>query len=288
VYPSPRRALTPRDCSIVTLLGVERVGRKLNILMEFVPGNSLATLLERYGPLTENVARSYARQLVSAVAFCHTHNVVHRDIKGKNVLVVGFAEARGGAARSLSHTRGCAAQDTLGRLKLADFGSAKQFADAVAKDNASLTFNYTPLWTAPEVLTGSYNAKVDVWSLGCVLLEMFTARPPWAEHNLDNPFRAIYHIGSTNATPRLPDSASPAARDFMSRCLTRDPDARWSAEQLAAHPWLAAPSRPSSPPASPRAAATASAVARAPGPAPAAPPEENSSDNEGEGEGGSS
>jgi serine/threonine protein kinase len=73
--------------------------------MEYVPGKSLDVLLEKFGAFHEKMIRSYTKQLLLALAYCHKNRVVHRDIKGKNILV-----------------------DTKGRLKLADFGSAKKFS----------------------------------------------------------------------------------------------------------------------------------------------------------------
>lgn len=67
--------------------------------------------------------------------------------------------------------------------------------DIVSSAAPSIGYNYTPLWTAPEVLLGNYSRKVDIWSLGCVIIEMATAKTPWAECNFTNPFRALYHIG---------------------------------------------------------------------------------------------
>jgi serine/threonine protein kinase len=205
-----------RHRHIVNLLGTERQGNKLNILMEYVPGKSLDTMLVRFGALTERVCQSYTRQLLEALAFCHRHHVVHRDIKGKNILV-----------------------DIHGHVKLCDFGSAKAFDSSL--DNVTQTYNYTPLWTAPEVLTGTYSNKVDIWSLGCVVIEMASGKPPWSECAFENPFRALYHIGNSDATPRIPDSLSPEGRDFVTRCLQRDPNKRADAEELLQHKWLAQP-----------------------------------------------
>ncbi len=97
-----------RHPNIVSLLGTQRKGNKLNILMEYVPGKSLDSLLSKFGAFSEKIIRSYTRQLLSALAYCHGARVVHRDIKGKNILV-----------------------DTHGHLKLADFGSAKKFASTI-------------------------------------------------------------------------------------------------------------------------------------------------------------
>jgi predicted Ser/Thr protein kinase len=201
--------------NIVMLLGTERVGNRLNILMEYVPGKSLDTLLDKFGAFSEKVIRSYTDQLLHALVYCHEHNVVHRDIKGKNILV-----------------------DTQGNLKLADFGSAKRFENVMGKDAPSLSYNYTPLWTAPEVLVGNYNAKVDVWSMGCVIIEMLTSKPPWAEQNFENPFRALYHIGNTDSIPQIPENISAVGHDFIKCCLTRDPDKRPSSRELLSHEWL--------------------------------------------------
>jgi len=201
--------------NIVASLGTQWKGDKLCILMEYVPGKSLDVLLEQFGAFSENTIQSYAHQLVDALAYCHSKHVVHRDIKGKNILV-----------------------DTQGTLKLADFGSAKEFSNVLSKDAPSISYNYTPLWTAPEVLSGDYNSKVDVWSLGCVLIEMASGLPPWSEEKFENPFRALYHIGNTDKTPAIPDSISPEARAFVSLCLTRDPDKRPTAAELQKHSWL--------------------------------------------------
>jgi len=204
-----------RHPNIVSLLGTQRTGNKLNIIMEYVAGKSLDTILERFGPLHENVMVNYAHQLLEALAYCHAHGVVHRDIKGKNVLV-----------------------DPMGQLKLADFGSAKRFEDVLRKDAPSLGYNYTPLWTAPEVLIGDYNSKVDIWSLGCVVIEMATAKAPWAEQNFEHPFRALYHIANENSIPKIPSRLSPNAKDFLLKCLCRNPDERPTAAELLKHPWF--------------------------------------------------
>jgi serine/threonine protein kinase len=140
---------------------------------------------------------------------------VHRDIKGKNILV-----------------------DSQGNIKLADFGSAKRFSNILGKAAPSVSYNYTPLWTAPEVLTGDYNSRVDIWSLGCVIIEMVSGKPPWSEQNFENPFRALYHIGNSDSLPKIPDSMSDAGRAFVLRCLTRDPDKRPSASKLLEDSWV--------------------------------------------------
>jgi len=201
--------------NIVQLLGTERQGSTLSILMEYVPGKSLDSILTRYGSLAEDVICNYTKQILLALEYCHTKRVVHRDIKGKNILV-----------------------DQTGCLKLADFGSAKAFHSRDEKAAPGRTYNYTPLWTAPEVLLGDYDTKVDIWSLGCVIIEMASAKPPWSEQNFENPFRALYHIGNSDAIPKIPDNLSETGLEFVLRCLQRDPDKRGSASELMKHRWL--------------------------------------------------
>lgn len=205
-----------RHPHIVTLLETQRVGNKLNILMEYVPGKSMDTMLEKFGAFTEKVIQSYTRQLLQALEYCHQNHVVHRDIKGKNILI-----------------------DTKGTLKLADFGSAKRFQNVMSNAAPSVGYNYTPLWTAPEVLVGDYNSKVDIWSLGCVIIEMASGKPPWSEENFENPFRALYHIGNSGSIPKIPDTVSAVGRAFILMCLERDPQKRPDATTLLQQTWLA-------------------------------------------------
>ena len=100
------------------------------------------------------------------------------------------------------------------------------------------TFQYTPLWTAPEVITGQYNAKVDVWSLGCVVIEMASGKPPWSEFKFENPYRALYTIGHTDKIPIIPTTLSKAGQDFCRACLQRQPIERPTAQALLKSPWL--------------------------------------------------
>ncbi len=97
----------------------------------------------------------------------------------------------------------------------------------------------TPYWMAPEVIRGNvnYGRKADVWSLGIVVIEMATGKPPYSELG---PVTALFKIGSTDQAPPFPATLSSLARDFLARCLNRDPKGRPSAEELSAHPWIAA------------------------------------------------
>lgn len=185
--------------NVVKLLGTQRTLQSLNILMEYISGKSLDVLLENFGAFDEPVLKNYSRMLCLALQHCHERGIIHRDLKGKNVLV-----------------------DVDGQIKLCDFGSAKQLQSLTSKEAPTASYNYTPLWTAPEVMTCStYDRKVDIWSLGCVIIEMTTAKMPWSECEFPSPFSALFHIGSCGSIPKFPETLSGNCKDFLRACLTR-------------------------------------------------------------------
>lgn len=136
-----------------------------------------------------------------------------------------------------------------GIIKYVDFGAAKVIARQgrtlaadlhATKPNKSMTG--TPMYMSPEVIKGENPGRagsVDIWSLGCVVLEMATGRRPWA--NLDNEWAIMYNIAQGNP-PQLPtaDQVSPAGLDFLSKCFTRNPKERPSAVELLQHEWIMA------------------------------------------------
>ncbi|KAH8715887.1 MAP kinase kinase kinase wis4 [Beauveria bassiana] len=138
------------------------------------------------------------------------------------------------------------------RDRYVDFGAAKVIARQgrtlaqdlhATKPNKSMTG--TPMYMSPEVIKGELSENsgragaVDIWSLGCVILEMATGRRPWA--NLDNEWSIMYNIGQGNA-PALPTTEflSPQGLDFMKKCFIRDPSKRWTAVELLQHEWIMA------------------------------------------------
>ena len=146
------------------------------LIMEYVPGNSIESIYLNKGAFSEGMIQKYVYQLIVGLNYAHKKNIIHRDIKGKNILI-----------------------DNRGIVKIADFGSAiLTEKDSNNKNNAySMDFESTPLWTAPECLnTGQYDAKIDIWSTGCCIIEMATAERPWKECGFNSPFQALFHIGN--------------------------------------------------------------------------------------------
>ena len=196
--------------------------QKLSLFMELVTGGTMTSLVKRFKPLPRPVARSWAKQLLVGLDFLHENHIMHRDIKGENVLV------------DINSKTPVDAQ-----IKLADFGAAKRLSDAVGHNR---TVVGTPYWMAPEVVKSDdgYAYSADVWSLGCTVAEMFTGRPPWPTKG--SVAAAIMMIATAEAGPtELPtanDGATPGALDFMAKCFTVDPAQRPSCKQLLQHPWI--------------------------------------------------
>ncbi|XP_021283256.1 mitogen-activated protein kinase kinase kinase YODA-like isoform X2 [Herrania umbratica] len=196
--------------NIVQYYGSEKVDDRLYIYLEYVSGGSIYKLLQEYGQLGELAIRSYTQQILCGLAYLHSKSTVHRDIKGANILV-----------------------DPNGRVKLADFGMAKH----IAGQSCPLSFKGSPYWLAPEVIRNSsgYNLAVDIWSLGCTVLEMATTKPPWSQYE---GVAAMFKIGNSKELPPIPDYLSDEGKDFVRQCLQRNPLHRPTAVQLLDHPFV--------------------------------------------------
>ncbi|KAL7909427.1 map kinase [Trichoderma velutinum] len=210
--------------NVVSYHGIEVHRDRVYIFMEFCSGGSLASLLEHGRIEEEEVIMVYALQLLEGLAYLHESGIAHRDIKPENILL-----------------------DHNGIIKYVDFGAAKLIARQgrtmaadlhATKPNKSMTG--TPMYMSPEVIKGDNPGKagsVDIWSLGCVILEMATGRRPWA--NLDNEWAIMYNIAQGNP-PQLPspEQLSPQGIDFLTKCFTRDPKQRSTAIELLQHEWI--------------------------------------------------
>ncbi|NXQ22440.1 M3K19 kinase, partial [Peucedramus taeniatus] len=208
---------TLKHVNIVTYLGTCLEDNILSIFMEFVPGGSISSILNRFGPLPEVVLCKYTKQILQGVAYLHDNRVVHRDIKGNNVMLM-----------------------PTGVIKLIDFGCARRLAWASlggTRGELLRSVHGTPYWMAPEVISDSgYGRKSDIWSVGCTVFEMATGKPPLA--SMDR-VAAMFYIGAHRGLmPALPDRFSSAAVEFVHACLTRDQHERPSALQLLDHPFV--------------------------------------------------
>lgn len=89
----------------------------------------------------------------------------------------------------------------------------------------------TVFWMAPEVIRSDYSAKIDIWSLGCTVIEMLSGNHPWLDLNM---LAALYNLGKYQAPP-LPEDASDEAKDFLNQCFIINPEERPTAADLLVH-----------------------------------------------------
>ena len=153
---------------------------------------SLTSSCSRFGHLNETIVRIYTKQILTGLAFLHAHGVVHRDVKGANILVDRSGEAKladFGASRYLGKQGDPAAQ---GAQSLR--GTPAFMLSRISQEPLFLSLNFyyrAPLLQAPEVIRQlGYGRKSDVWSVGCTVIEMITGKPPWSQH--DNPISLMY------------------------------------------------------------------------------------------------
>ncbi|KAK7269136.1 hypothetical protein RIF29_21852 [Crotalaria pallida] len=162
-------------------------------------------------PMPEPEAANIMKQLLTAVSHCHRLGVAHRDLKPDNILF-----------------------DSIGTLKLADFGSAEWFGEESKMSGVV----GTPYYVAPEVLLGrEYDEKVDVWSCGVILYIMVAGIPPFYGEDAGEIFEAVVR-GNLRFPSRLFRSVSSDAKDLLRKMICKDASRRFSAEQALRHPWI--------------------------------------------------
>ncbi|KAI9197050.1 kinase-like domain-containing protein [Polychytrium aggregatum] len=199
------------DINIVRYLGSEVTETSFNVFLEYVSGGSIASCLAKYGKFDDDITRHMAVQIVCGLEYLHSRGIIHRDIKGANVLI-----------------------DVDGIAKISDFGiSKKTETERAYKRITRMSMQGTVPWMAPEVARGrGYGAKIDIWSLGCLVLEMLTGINPWGKVSGS----IVYLLGTGNAPP-VPDYLSTESKAFIKDCLVVDWEKRSTATQLLSHPF---------------------------------------------------
>ncbi|KAJ6181123.1 hypothetical protein N7519_011584 [Penicillium mononematosum] len=227
--------------NIVSYHGIEVHRDKVYIFMEYCSGGSLASLLEHGRIEDETVIMVYALQLLEGLAYLHEAHIVHRDIKPENILldhngVIKYVDF--GAAKIIARSG-----RTVAPMDNPQLGGFKESAkDPTNQRKNQKTTTGTPMYMSPEVIRGDANldnreGAVDIWSLGCVILEMATGRRPWS--TLDNEWAIMYNIAQ-GKQPTLPsrDQLSDQGIDFVRRCFECDPARRATAAELLQHEWI--------------------------------------------------
>ncbi|ONK74165.1 uncharacterized protein A4U43_C03F3430 [Asparagus officinalis] len=195
--------------NVVMLRSVFEDSENFHLVMELCKEGRLLDKMKE-GRFSEQRAACLVKDLVGVIKYCHEMGVVHRDIKPENILMMAD-----------------------GAIKLADFGLAVRLASGQKLSGIA----GSPAYVAPEVLTGHYSEKVDIWGAGVLLHALLVGVLPFQGDSLEAVFEAIktveldFHSG-------LWEPISDLARDLIGRMLTRDVSKRITPDEILRHPWI--------------------------------------------------
>ncbi|QDZ18040.1 serine/threonine protein kinase [Chloropicon primus] len=204
--------------NIVKYLGSYRTKSHLYIILEYAENGSLSQIIKpnKFGAFPESLAAIYMKQTLEGLAYLHEQNVIHRDVKGANILTT-----------------------KEGTVKLADFGVATLSTQREVTHSGRSDFKNpvvgTPYWMAPEVIEMSgVTFASDIWSVGSTAIELLTGKPPYFDMM---PMSALFHIVQDDYPP-IPEGISPAMQDFLTKCFQKNAKKRPSARDLLKHDWF--------------------------------------------------
>ncbi|VDK84024.1 unnamed protein product [Litomosoides sigmodontis] len=211
--------------NLVKYYAVEVHREELFIFMEYCPEGTLEEVC-REGLLDMRYVRRYTHFLLKGVEYIHMKMIIHRDIKPANIFL---------GKRDV--------------LKLGDFGSSVRLKDGTTACGEVAEWVGTPAYMAPEVQTlggrtemngreelVGYGRAADIWSVGCVVLQMCTGKPPW--HECEQVLQVVFRVGS-GMRPTIPQSvqADSTCYSFLDLCFQVEPSKRATAEQLRKDPF---------------------------------------------------
>lgn len=199
--------------NIIKVFEVYQDESAISIVTELCQGGELFDRIVSQGKLTENTAAKYMLQMVSAVQYMHSKNIVHRDLKPENML---FESKKDDA-----------------QLKLIDFGTCKHFAK-----NLNITERVgSPYYMAPEVVSGNYSEKCDVWSLGVILFILLSGSPPFNGNNETEILMNI-SVKELEFKKQIWKNVSPEAVNLIKKMLTRVAADRPTITEVYNNPWV--------------------------------------------------
>ncbi|GAB7345901.1 hypothetical protein MBLNU457_4138t1 [Dothideomycetes sp. NU457] len=197
---------------LITLWGTFQDSKNLYMVMDFIEGGELFSLLRKSQRFPNPVAKFYAAEVTLALDYLHSHNIIYRDLKPENLLL-----------------------DRHGHLKITDFGFAKEVPDI------TWTLCGTPDYLAPEVVSSKgYNKSVDWWSLGILIFEMLCGFTPFWDSG--SPLKIYENI--LRGRVKFPPYIHPDAQDLLTKLITHDLTKRLGnlhggSKDVMQHPWFA-------------------------------------------------
>ena len=204
--------------NIIKIYEVITEADSVNIVGELCSGGDLFEKIADGRKLSESVAATYMKQILSALAYCHERNIVHRDLKPENLLLESSAS------------------DAL--IKMIDFGISQKFDLSHPLTDPIGTVSPTqPFYIAPEVLTRKYTEKCDIWSCGVLLYFMLSGKQPFYALRQNEVLFKVKE-GVFSFTDPEWDSVSDDAKHLITVMLTKDPKARPTVRELMSDPWL--------------------------------------------------
>lgn len=197
-----------RHKNIVRLYEYFETEKHILFVIELCAGGDLLNYVRRRRRLKEDVAKCLFKQIIESLAYCHSKNIVHRDIKLDNILL-----------------------DSNGRVKICDFGVGK----IVKKGEKMVEQCGTPAYIAPEILKdeGYYGFAVDIWSAGVALYAMLYGTVPFKANNMSELQKIIMKAKYT-----LKEDISIESRELLKGLLEKDPAKRLTIGAILNHPWL--------------------------------------------------
>ncbi|KAA8545866.1 hypothetical protein F0562_020683 [Nyssa sinensis] len=207
---------------------IENQQQIYNLLLEYAPGGILSDLMRSHGnrgKLPEADVRNYSHMILKGICYMHQKGYVHGDIKPSNIHVFP-------------------APDGVISVKIADFGLSKRSGNGEIYVDGRLHVRGTPLYASPESVRCNMNEPpMDIWSLGCIIVEMVTGTPVWSCTTMEDLLHKIA-FDEEEFLEIVDGLMSVNGKDFVYRCLIREPDERWTAKMLLDHPFIVGDSKP--------------------------------------------
>ena len=195
---------------IVRYYDMIETNQSISLLMEYVNGGTIYDLISKQGSLPEKEVSKYCQQILKGLGYLHEANIGHRDLKCANILLADYKTC-----------------------KLADFGISKEDIRSLS---GCKTFCGTIYWMSPECIRGQdYGYKCDIWSFGCIALEMLNGEPPYRAMKV---YAAMLKIENKGLNPSFPTGTSDHCLEFIKMCVQKEPQKRPSTTALLGYKFI--------------------------------------------------